>query len=155
MRSLLERKRVAPEAIDTRSPELERRGVPRRRPLRAAVHRGQAGLDRWGAERIERELQRRGSAAIVETAVAGTDRDAELEAALALLAERVAPPEDDRERDHAWRMLMRKGYAPELAYDAVRAHGAPRRHVGRLDRDTLVRRPQLPRGCNAHFVCCA
>ena len=32
------------------------------------------------------------------------------------------PPADDRDRDRAWRMLVRKGYEPELAYDAVRAH---------------------------------
>ena len=32
------------------------------------------------------------------------------------------PPCDDRERDRAWRMLVRKGYEPELAYEAVRQH---------------------------------
>ena len=37
---------------------------------------------------------------------------------------RTIQPSDDRARDRAWRMLVRKGYAPELAYDAVRAHMA-------------------------------
>ena len=47
----------------------------------------------------------------------------ELAAALDLLTERrISPPSDDRERDRAWRMLVRKGYGPELAYEAVRAH---------------------------------
>ena len=38
----------------------------------------------------------------------------------------MAPPADDRERDKAWRLLIRKGYEPDLAYEAVRAHGARR-----------------------------
>ena len=31
--------------------------------------------------------------------------------------------DDDRERDRAWRLLVRKGYEPELAYEAVREFG--------------------------------
>jgi len=50
------------------------------------------------------------------------DREDELAAALALLDERHPTGEGDRERDRAWRMLVRKGYGPEVAYDAVRAH---------------------------------
>jgi SOS response regulatory protein OraA/RecX len=34
-----------------------------------------------------------------------------------------SPPADDRERDRAWRLLVRRGYAPELAYEAVRTLG--------------------------------
>ena len=41
-----------------------------------------------------------------------------------LLGEQVAPAADDRQRDKAWRMLVRKGYEPDLAYDAVREHAA-------------------------------
>jgi SOS response regulatory protein OraA/RecX len=32
-----------------------------------------------------------------------------------------AAPADDRERDRAWQMLVRRGYTPEIAYDAIRA----------------------------------
>ncbi len=41
-----------------------------------------------------------------------------------LLGEKMAPATDDRGRDKAWRMLVRKGYEPELAYDAVREFAA-------------------------------
>ena len=34
----------------------------------------------------------------------------------------MAAPGDDRERDRAWRLLIRRGYESELAYEAVRRH---------------------------------
>ncbi len=99
----------------------------RRRPLRAPLRRGQAEsrsvgrrADRaragasWGRRRPDRQRRSRPRTAT-----------SELDAAVALLADKVGePPADDRARDRAWRMLVRKGYAPELAYDAVRAHSA-------------------------------
>jgi hypothetical protein len=33
------------------------------------------------------------------------------------------PPADDSGRDRAWSLLVRRGYEPELAYDAVRIYG--------------------------------
>ena len=40
-----------------------------------------------------------------------------------LLSERFRGPlEDDRGRDKAWRLLVRRGYEAELAYEAVRLH---------------------------------
>ena len=39
-----------------------------------------------------------------------------------LLEQRLPPPRDDRERDRAWRLLVRRGYESELAYEAVRRH---------------------------------
>ena len=49
-------------------------------------------------------------------------QEAELDTAVMLLEQRFpTPPRDDRERDRAWRLLVRRGYAPELAYEAVRA----------------------------------
>jgi regulatory protein len=124
LRSYLEGKLVEPAAIDAAVAELERDRLlddARFAELFAADKRT---LERWGAERIQRELTRRGvSLDLVEAAVAVQGRDGELDAALALLAEKVRePPADDRARDRAWRMLVRKGYAPELAYDAVRTH---------------------------------
>ncbi|MGI8660326.1 MAG: regulatory protein RecX [Thermoleophilaceae bacterium] len=80
-------------------------------------------LERWGVDRIERELARRGiEPELIAATLSAYDRDDELAAAVALLAERHPPGEGDRERDRAWRMLVRKGYEPEVAYDAVRAH---------------------------------
>ena len=41
-----------------------------------------------------------------------------------LLGDKYPPAADDRARDKAWRMLVRKGYEPELAYQAVREYAA-------------------------------
>lgn len=127
MRTWLERKRVAPEAIEHAVHELTAAGFLDDARFAQRYAEDKRSLDQWGAERIQRDLLRRGvPPAIADQAVAGRGREAELQAAIGLLAERVAPPADDRERDKAWRLLIRKGYDPELAYDAVRAHGAQR-----------------------------
>ena len=62
---------------------------------------------------------------LIDAALAGVDHAGELSTALTLLQERFAPPADDRERDRAWRLLVRRGYEPELAYEAVRAYARP------------------------------
>jgi SOS response regulatory protein OraA/RecX len=49
------------------------------------------------------------------------DRDSEMRTALLLLRQRYpTAPRDDRERDRAWQMLVRRGYSPDLSYDAIR-----------------------------------
>lgn len=80
-------------------------------------------LDGWGPERIERRLLELGIAPeLVAEALSARDASGELDAAVALLGRRFsAIPDSDRERDRALRMLARKGYDLELAYDAVRA----------------------------------
>ena len=81
-------------------------------------------LDRWGSERIARHLERRGiERELVDEALADHGREDELAVAIELLDRRFPLPFDgDRERDKAWRMLVRRGYEPELAYSAVRRH---------------------------------
>jgi regulatory protein len=81
-------------------------------------------LDRWGNERIARDLERRGvEPELIEEALAGHGREDELAVAVELLGRRFPLPFDgDRERDKAWRMLVRRGYEAELAYSAVRRH---------------------------------
>ena len=57
-------------------------------------------LDRWGSERIARELHRRGIAPdLIESVLSDRSREAELESALVLLAQRAPAVSDDRERD--------------------------------------------------------
>lgn len=126
LRGYLEGKLVEPEAIDATVAALERDGLLDDARFAQRFAEDKRTLERWGAERIERDLLRRGVALdLVERALAARDHERELDAALALLAEKAPePPADDRARDRAWRMLVRKGYAPELAYDAVRAYGA-------------------------------
>jgi regulatory protein len=82
-------------------------------------------LDGWGSERIERRLRELGveDEAIVP-ALAEQDPETELDAAVALLEQRFpVAPETRRDRDRALGMLVRKGYALELASDALRRHG--------------------------------
>lgn len=81
-------------------------------------------MDQWGNERIARDLERRGiDRELVEQALAGHRHEDELAVAIDLLDRRFPMPfEGDRERDKAWRMLVRRGYEPELAYSAVRKH---------------------------------
>jgi regulatory protein len=89
-------------------------------------------LEQWGAERIRRGLLARGvdreliAEALAPTGAAGGDDPAEteLDRALDLLRRRFsAAPRDRRERDRALGVLIRKGYDPELALDALAAYG--------------------------------
>ena len=118
----LERKRVEPAAIEAAVEELTAAGFldDARYAVRFAEDKRE--LAQWGAERIARELTRRGvAAALIDAALCDRTRQAELDTALTLLEQRFAePPSDDRERNRAWQMLVRRGYAPEVAYDAIR-----------------------------------
>ena len=123
LRTLLERKRVEPENIAAAVDELREAGLLDDARYAQRFAEDKRELESWGAERIARELQRRGIAPdLISAVVADRSREAELQTALVLLAQRVPPPADDRERDRAWRLLIRRGYEAELAYEAVRRH---------------------------------
>ena len=125
MRAWLERKRVEPDAIEHAVDELAAAGFLDDARFAKRYAEDKRGLQQWGGERIQRDLLRRGvPPPLVEAVVSTRDRECELEAAVELLGGRMGPPADDRERDKAWRLLIRKGYEPDLAYEAVRAHGA-------------------------------
>ncbi len=82
-------------------------------------------LDGWGRERIGRVLAERGiERELIEPALeADQPPQAELDRALVLLRRRFPdPPRERRERNRALGMLLRKGYDPELALDALAAH---------------------------------
>jgi regulatory protein len=124
VRTFLERKRVGPCAIDEAVAELSEAGFldDARYARRFAEDKRQ--LERWGSERIVRDLHRRGVAPdLIEAAVADRSRESELRSALVMLEERLRPPADDRDRDRAWRLLVRRGYESEIAYEAVRRYG--------------------------------
>ena len=75
----------------------------------------------WGPERIARALEGRGVALQhIETALA-EDEESELDRAVALLRDRGTRCDSERERQRALGLLVRRGYAKELAYEAVRA----------------------------------
>jgi regulatory protein len=123
LRTALERRRVEPAAIEAAVEELSAAGFldDARYALRFTEDKRE--LAQWGAERIARELTRRGVAGdLIDAALCDRTQQAELDTALMLLEQRFpAPPADDRERDRAWRLLVRRGYGPEVAYEAVRA----------------------------------
>jgi regulatory protein len=120
----LEGKRVEPEAIEHVVEELSRSGVLDDARYAERFTEDRRNLMGWGPERIEQDLSRRGIAAeLIEPALGARTREDELAAARELLGTRFGPLEDDRTRNRAWQLLIRRGYDPELAYDAVRAHG--------------------------------
>lgn len=124
LRSFLERKLTAPEVIDTVIEELVAIGAID--DARYATHftEDRRRLDAWGSERIAGDLARRGvEQELIEAALAVTGPEDELAAAIDLLDRRFQEPfASDKDRDRAWRLLVRRGYAPELAYSAVRSH---------------------------------
>jgi regulatory protein len=123
LRTLLERKRVEPEAIADAVEELTAAGFLDDARYARRFAEDKRDLERWGSERIARDLHRRGVAPeVIEQAVSDRSRDAELATAVLLLEQRVPPPRDDGERDRAWRLLLRRGYDPEIAYEAIRRH---------------------------------
>jgi regulatory protein len=124
LRQYLEGKGVEGEDVEAVVGELCESGVLDDARYAERFTEDRRTLAGWGAERIEQDLRRRGiPAELVERALAEHTREDELAAAGRLLAERFrAPLGDDRERNRAWQLLVRRGYAEELAYDAVRAH---------------------------------
>jgi regulatory protein len=123
LRTYLERKRVEPESIAEAVTELLESGLLDDARYARRFAEDKRELESWGAERIARDLQRRGVAAdLIEAVVADRSREAELDTALLLLGRRMPPPADDRERNRAWQLLIRRGYEAELAYEAVRRH---------------------------------
>jgi regulatory protein len=123
LRTFLERKRVEPEAIADAVEELTAAGVLDDARYARRFAEDKRDLERWGTERIARDLHRRGiSPELIEQAVSDRSRDAELATAILLLEQRVAPPQNDQERDRAWRILLRRGYDPETAYEAIRRY---------------------------------
>src|SRR3954471_17647659 len=124
LRLFLERRRFEPDVIDDVVGALREEGLLDDAGYARRFAEDRRLLDRWGSERITRDLVRRGiERELIDNALAGHDRDDELAVAVELLNRRFPLPFDgDRERDKAWRMLVRRGYEAELAYAAVRRH---------------------------------
>jgi regulatory protein len=75
----------------------------------------------WGPERISTALQGRGVAREhIDAALGPDDEEAQLERTVRLLGDRGMGCESERERERALRLLVRRGYPLELAYEAVR-----------------------------------
>ena len=76
----------------------------------------------WGPDRIAKTLEGRGVAREhIEAALGVEDEADQLERATSLLLDRGLGGGSERERERALRVLVRRGYPLELAYEAVRA----------------------------------
>jgi regulatory protein len=124
LRVLLERRKAESEVVDDVIAAVRDEGLLDDAGYARRFAEDRRLLDRWGNERIARDLERRGvERELVDQALAGHGRDDELALAIELLDRRFPLPfPGDRERDKAWRMLVRRGYESELAYSAVRRH---------------------------------
>jgi regulatory protein len=124
LREYLERKRLDAPEIDAAIAELVSLGFVDDAEYAQRFADDRRLLDQWGSERIARDLSRRGvDPDAIEGALSGVERTDELEAAVELLDRRYRTPFDgDRDRDKAWRLLVRRGYEAEIAYEAVRRH---------------------------------
>ncbi len=123
VRRHLEGRRVEPDAIDQAVAELREQGYLDDARYAQTFAEDRRALDAWGPDRIARKLAQVGVAPEhIEAALAQREPEDELDAAVALLARKLrVAPDDDRGRERALGMLVRRGYALELAYDAVRA----------------------------------
>jgi regulatory protein len=122
LRTRLERKHVPPEAIDDAVAELLETGFLDDARYARQFAEDKREIDQWGSDRIAMDLRRRGiPPQLIDTALITHDRDSEMRTALLLLRQRYpTAPRNDRERDRAWQMLVRRGYSPDLSYDAIR-----------------------------------
>ena len=117
-------KRVAPAVADQVVTELIELGYLNDARYAERFAEDRRRLDAWGSDRIARRLRELGvDQESIEAAVAAQDPEDEVAAAQELLGRRCpAPPTTRAERDRALGILMRRGYAPELAFDALRRH---------------------------------
>ncbi len=124
VRGRLEREAVEPGTVDAALLELQRLGFVDDVRYARRFAEDRRNLDGWGNERIERRLRDVGVPAdVIDAELGSRAAGDELDGALTVLRQRLAaPPADDRERDRALRLLARRGYTLDLAYDAVRRY---------------------------------
>jgi regulatory protein len=124
LRALLERRRLDAPVIEGAIAEMVNLGFVDDAGYARRFAEDRRLLDQWGSDRIAADLGRRGiDRETIESALGGIERADELAAAIDLLNRRYQTPfAGDRDRDKAWRMLVRRGYEVELAYEAVRRH---------------------------------
>jgi regulatory protein len=124
LRAFLERRRLEAPVIEEAIAEMVNLGFVDDTGYAQRFADDRRLLDQWGSERIARDLARRGvDRDVIEGALSGVERGDEMQAAVELLDRRYKSPfEGDRDRDKAWRMLVRRGYEAEIAYEAVRRH---------------------------------
>ena len=123
LRVRLERARLSTGAIDAALAIIGEQGYLDDARYARLLVEDRRNIDGWGVERIRARLQSAGiDADLIEQELAGCDHAAELAAAQTLIERRVRGAlGDNRERQRAFAILIRAGYDPEVAYDAIRA----------------------------------
>jgi regulatory protein len=121
---ILARKRVEPAVIEEVVGELVEQGFLDDARYARQFADERRRLDSWGTERIQRRLRALGiGREELDEALEAQPHDEELDAAVALLRRRFpAAPSTPRDCERAIGVLVRKGYALELAHDALRRH---------------------------------
>ncbi len=126
MREHLLGQELTAAAVDEVIEELSEQGYLDDARYARAFAQDKRELGQWGSERIKRALVSRGvdreliDATLADHLDGGAEGGGELGRALALLRRRFpGPPRDRRERERALGVLLRKGYDPELALDAL------------------------------------
>jgi regulatory protein len=124
MRAHLDRTGVGPRAVERAIAALVQDGQLDDRRFARLFIQDKRELEGWGSDRIRQALIARGvEADVIDGALTEAGGGDEMERALELLRRRYpSPPHDRRERDRALGVLLRKGYDPELALDAIAAH---------------------------------
>jgi regulatory protein len=122
VRRHLEAQRCEPDAIEEAVEHLAQAGYLDDERYARTFAEDRRSLDAWGPDRIARKLAQIGVApSLIEAALSDRSSEDELDAAVGLLRQKLrVPPDDDRGRERALGLLARRGYALELAYDAVR-----------------------------------
>jgi len=122
LRDLLERRGARSEEIDAALAEVAESGYLDDAEFARRFTDDRRRLDGWGERRIAHELARRGvPAEVAEAALGEPSPEAELDAARAVLRDRVGVSlSDDRARRRAFALLVRRGYAAEVVYEAIR-----------------------------------
>lgn len=124
MRSHLERTGVDPRSVEQAIEALVEDGQLDDRRFARLFTQDKRELGGWGSDRIRQALLARGvDSDLIESALTEAGGDDEMERARELLQRRFpSPPRDRRERDRALGLLLRKGYDPDLALEALAAH---------------------------------
>jgi regulatory protein len=125
VRRRLQAKGIDPSLADEAIAALTEQGVLDDARFARLFAQDKRELERWGAERIRRGLLSRGvDPELITEALGDLTAASELDRALDLLHGRFpSPPRERRARDRALGALIRKGYDPEVALDALAAYG--------------------------------
>jgi regulatory protein len=126
MREHLLGRELTPAAVEDAIDELSEQGYLDDARYARVFAQDKRELEQWGSDRIRAALVSRGidreliDATLADQDDSGAEGGGELGRAVALLRRRFpGPPRDRRERERALGVLLRKGYDPELALDAL------------------------------------